>query len=293
MSQKRPLSEPPPSIVVDLPVPTARPLRRGRAGFWRLFYVVRVGLLLGVLTLVLLWGVTDHAERQARLDWERPLEVALILIEQSKLDAATVDAFRKSIPLLEQQLGKEFAKYRSGIGVPVRFYVYGPVVGPIPPPPSESEAIFDRLVESVARRVYAHQVDRLAGAPLFGYDSRIYVAARPPTSNVKQFVEGFSEQGGRLGFVDVELDPSMVEFALFVAVHELFHTLGATDKYDRDGNSVSAGFVNPAQQPLFPQLQAEVMAHGRPVAPGIDEPPTFLRELGVGIQTARELRWGL
>lgn len=255
--------------------------------------MVRVGLLLGVLTLVLLWGVSDYAQRQARLDWERPLEVALILIEESNLESSTVNAFRSRIPLLEQQLGQELAKYRSGVGLPVRFYVYGPVVAPTPPPPSESEAIVDRLVESVARRVYAHKVDRLAGAPLLGYDSRIYIAARPPTSNVKQFVEGFSEQGGRFGFVDVELDPSMVDFALFVAVHELFHTLGATDKYDRDGNSVSAGFVNPAQQPLFPQLQAEVMAHGRPVAPGVVEPPTLLRELGVGIQTARELHWAL
>ncbi|HMA92041.1 MAG TPA: hypothetical protein VKP30_05105, partial [Polyangiaceae bacterium] len=226
-------------------------------------------------------------------DWDRPLDIALIMVEQSKLDPATVRAFRERIPLLEEQLGREFAKYRTGIRLPVRFYVYGPVTGPTPPQPSESEAIMDRLVESVARLVYARKLDRLAGVPLFGFDSRIYVAARPPATNVMQFVEGFSEQGGRHGFVDVELDASMVDFALFVTVHELFHTLGATDKYGRNGNSVATGLVNPSQRPLFPQLQADVMARGRPVAPDVDEPPTLLRELGVGADTARELHWAL
>jgi len=244
-----------------------------------------------VLTLVVLWGITDYAGRQARLDWERPLEIALVLVEQSKLKPSTIHAFRDRIPKLEEQLGREFAKYRTGIHLPVRFFVYGPVAGPTPPQPSDSEALSDRLVESVARLVFGRKGDRLAGVPLFGFDSRIYIAARPPSSTVTQFVEGFSEQGGRHGFVDVELDASMVDFALFVTAHELFHTLGATDKYDREGNSMAAGLVDPTQRPLFPQAQADVMARGRPVAPGVDEPPTFLRELGVGVHTARELHW--
>jgi hypothetical protein len=261
-------------------------------GFWRLFYVVRVGLLLSILTMVSLWGLHDYAGRRERLDWQRPLEVALVLVQQGPLDAATLHAFRSRIPYLEQQLTREFSKYRQGTAAPIRFYVYGPVTGPSSPQPSESEKLVDQLVQSVARQIHAFKLDRLAHVPLLGMDSRIYIAARPPSHDEKQFAEGFSEQGGRHGFVDVELDPTMVDLGLFVAVHELFHTLGASDKYtDRGTTVLPDGLANPNQQPLFPQEQADVMAHGRPLRPGVDDAPTVLRELGVGPATAREIRW--
>jgi hypothetical protein len=105
-------------------------------------------------------------------------------------------------------------------------------------------------------------------------------------------VEGEGQQGGRLGAVEVDLDGSMVDFALFVAAHELFHTLGATDKYDASGRTLMpAGLASPMLRPLFPQPCAEVMARNRPVGPGSEQPPDRLDELGVGPLTAREVGW--
>lgn len=288
----RPLSEPPPSLVLDIPGPSMAPGRSRLASFWRLFFVVRVGVLLGVLCVLLVFGVNDYVGRQARLEWERPLDVALVLVLQRPLDERTIRAFRERADHLERQIGMEFSKYRPGAAPPIRFYVYGPVEGSTAPQPTGRAALFDQLIESVARLTYAWKLDRLAGVPLFGFDSRIYIAAQPALRQTTQFIEGFSEQGGRRGFVDVELDPTMIDFALFVATHELFHTLGAKDKYDDQGHTlVPAGLANPLQVPLFPQAQAEVMAHGRPLQPSVEEPPARLHELGVGPETARELRW--
>lgn len=105
-------------------------------------------------------------------------------------------------------------------------------------------------------------------------------------------VEGESEEGGRVGVVDVELDDSMADFALFVATHELFHTLGATDKYDEAGRTLlPAGLAEPSRVPLLPQAYAEVMARNRPVGPGLEVPPESLDELAVGPATAREIGW--
>jgi len=92
--------------------------------------------------------------------------------------------------------------------------------------------------------------------------------------------------------VEVELDRSMVDFALFVATHELMHTLGATEKYDAAGHVlVPAGLADPDQEPRYPQGRAEIMARSRAVAEGSEVPPESLDELAIGLATAREIGW--
>jgi hypothetical protein len=136
------------------------------------------------------------------------------------------------------------------------------------------------------------RIDGLTGQDKSAYDSRIYVVARPPASEEREMVEGESEEGGRVGVVEVELDESMADFGLFVVTHELFHTLGATDKYDETGRAlVPAGLAEPNRVPRWPQPYAEVMARNRPVGPGVEVPPESLDELAVGPVTAHEIGW--
>jgi len=84
----------------------------------------------------------------------------------------------------------------------------------------------------------------------------------------------------------------MVDFALTVVTHELFHTLGATDKYDANGRTLRpSGLVEPNRSPLFPQPLLDVMARNRPIADAAEVPPESLDELAVGPATAREIGW--
>ncbi len=292
MRRRRPISETPPSHVVDVPVSeTGRAPPSPLAKAWRWFFVVRVGVLLAVLGLVSIWAITDYAGRQERLEWERPLDVALVLIQQGKLAPGVVRKFRKRIPALERQLEREFSKYRQTSVPPVRLFLYGPVVAPPPSSPSTSPSPLDQFLTAIERRLDAAKIDRLAGKPPFGFDSTIYLTVRPPTTP-QRFVEGFGEQGGRHGFVDVQLDAGMIDFALFVAVHELFHTLGASDKYDATGGTLlPRGLADPHQTPRFPQHQADVMAHGVSLDAHRVRPPENLQELAVGPATAAELHW--
>jgi hypothetical protein len=79
---------------------------------------------------------------------------------------------------------------------------------------------------------------------------------------------------------------------LFVAAHELFHTLGASDKYDPSGHaSYPSGFAEPERTPLYPQRGIELMARNRPLSPTSERPPEKLDELWVGDETAREIGW--
>jgi hypothetical protein len=84
----------------------------------------------------------------------------------------------------------------------------------------------------------------------------------------------------------------MIDFALFVAAHELFHTLGAGDHYDANGHATfPSGFAEPESKPLYPQRAAELMARNIPLSPTTERPPETLSELSVGDASAREIGW--
>jgi len=170
--------------------------------------------------------------------------------------------------------------------------MFGPVHVTERPPALEGTGLIDLARYTLAKRQYIGRIDDAAKIDARGLDARIYLVAREGRAGGTNFVEGVSEDGGRTGFVEVDLDESMVDFALFVFAHELFHTLGATDKYDASGHVlVPAGLAEPNLVPQLPQRYAELMARSRPVAPGREVPPDRLDELRVGVATATEIGW--
>ena len=78
-----------------------------------------------------------------------------------------------------------------------------------------------------------------------------------------------------------------------VLTHELLHTLGATDKYDRTTGAplVPVGLGDPERSPLFPQATAEIMAGRIAVSTAAAVMPDSLGSVVVGPFTAREIGW--
>jgi hypothetical protein len=258
----------------------------------RAFFRIRVFVLLVILAGVLLWAWRDVRSRRERNAWQRPVSVAFVLVRRGRVEDDAVDNLRSRIPALAARLAGEFHRYRSSAMRPFAISFVGPVDVAEDPPAPAGDGLLDAARQTWALWRWTSRVDRAAGFDPGPYDSRVYVAARPPSSAEREMVEGESEQGGRVGVVEVELDASMADFALFVAAHELFHTLGASDKYDAKGRTlIPGGLAEPLRVPLWPQSFAEVMARNRPVAPGIESPPESLEELAVGPATAREIGW--
>jgi hypothetical protein len=265
----------------------------GRVRRSRRFYRARVTVLLVILAGVLLYAWKDVHRRHARNDWRRTLSVGLVVVKVGPVDAGALRALRERAHALEDVLAAEARRVRGPGGPrPIDVEVLGPVEAATRPPMPEGDGVMDLVRYTWAKSRYAARIDEAVGPDVRGLDARIYLVARPPDGSGTNFVEGLSEQGGRAGFVEVNLDETMVDFALFVFAHELCHTLGATDKYDASGSTmIPEGLAEPDAVPRFPQRFAEVMARARVIGPGQEQAPGSLSELRVGPITAREIGW--
>ncbi len=251
-----------------------------------------------LLWLLLLFGVVLYAlgelERRERgRDWTQPVRVAVVLVldrDQPPTPAA-IARFEERTLDLSARLEEERLRYAPDATPPFQFSVHTTEEPDRPRPRLTRTGLWSTIRYNFDLWRYASAVDDRANIET-DHDIRIYVRARTPDSAERQMVEGASQHGGNLGLVDVDLDESSVDFGLFVVAHELFHTCGAEDKYDARGLAlVPEGLAEPELRPPFPQRYAEVMARGRPLAPGVETPPTELGDLRVGHQTAGEIGW--
>ena len=269
------------------PAPKKKPSRR--------FFYVRVSVLLAILFGVLLWAWRDVRSRRARNEWDHTLLVAIVLVRVEPLDPGTGPALAKEVPALEDQLFAELSRYRPGAPHPFRFELKAPVDGSSPPPAPATDGPIALAQYEWALDSYVGEIDKRAGIDPALYDVRIYVALRRPRHADVTQAEGRSQQGGRVGIVEMELDTDAegAQLPLVVVAHELMHTLGATDKYDlATGKSlVPLGLAEPDRVPLYPQRFAEIMSRNRPVAAGEEKVPEGFAQVAVGPATAREIGW--
>jgi hypothetical protein len=285
------------AIVSDPPIEgmtaqTEAPTRLRKWHRSRVFFRVRVSILLAILASVLIWAGCDIQRRRARNHWTETLNVALILVRKGELDQRAVDMLPARTVALEKRLAGEFHRWNAGAPHPFHFVLKGPVDSGGPPPAPLSGSLFDLVRYTFELWQFTRGINAAVGVDASDFDATLYLVARPPKTVAEGSVEGTSQQGGTVGMVEAELDRTMVDFALFVTAHELFHLLDAKDKYDGSGRSlVPEGLAEPDLQPRYPQCYAEVMARNIALGPDRERPPESLSELHVGPTTAREIGW--
>jgi hypothetical protein len=96
-----------------------------------------------------------------------------------------------------------------------------------------------------------------------------------------------------IGIIRLFASPKMAAQNNIVMLHELLHTLGATDEYDlsTDQPLYPDGYAQPDLQPRLPQKKAEIMAGRIPLTAHHAEMPESLADVVVGAKTAREIGW--
>lgn len=252
-----------------------------------------MAILLVALAGVLLWAGDDWWRRRARKSWQQPLRVALVLVEREPVPEQISRALESRAFDLERHLNAEFVRYRPGASSDAfSIVVKGPVAAESDAPRALEPDVWSLVRHSYALWRWTRELDRRAQVEWRGYDARVYLVVRPGERERPAFVEGESEDGGRVGVALADLRDDTLDFGLFVATHELFHTLGASDKYDAAGRaSFPDGYAEPERVPRYPQRGAEIMARNLPLTPTSERPPETLSELFVGAATARELGW--
>jgi hypothetical protein len=260
------------------------------------FFQVRVAILGGILLLVIAYALHDVQRRRARTEWVAELRVGVVLLELEQADARLapdlLPNLARNLERLEQRLNDEFRRYHPGAPDMFQLSPYGPVTVSEAPPSIDTDTAWGLVKQTYQLWRYTSNVNTQGQVPSAAFDSIIYVVAEPVQNEELKFVEGFSQQGGKVGVTRIQLDASTTDLCLFVVGHELMHTLGATDKYDAAGHTlIPEGLADPEKVPLYPQTQSEIMARNRVLSLEKERIPESLDELRVGAFTAREIGW--
>lgn len=249
---------------------------------------IRIAVLLFVLATV---AVSAWQTRSRTQSWQRTLDVVVYPINGDRREA-TADYVAAlsgaSFESIRTFIRREAEPYGLGLVSPIDVAL-GPQVTSLPPSPPHGGSAIDVIFWSLKLRFWAWRNDDFPGARP---DVRIFAVYHDPaiSSRVEHSV-GLKE--GLIGIANVFAAAHMGEENNVIVAHELLHTLGATDKYDRSSNQplFPQGYVEPDRVPLYPQEFAEIMAGRIPLSETESDTPRTLDFAVIGSQTAAEIRW--
>lgn len=252
------------------------------------FRAIRIAVLLLVLALAA--GLTWWEGMLVR-SWLRPLDIVIYPIngdrsEETASYVASLSAgqFQEIGAFLDSQA----ERYRLQKLPRARIELGREIAELPPPPPQGTRSALDSVVWSLKTRYYAFRHTPFWSG--LGH-IRLFVVYQQGEENTP-LQHSLGLHKGLIGVVHVFAREDMAEQNKVVIAHELLHTLGATDKYDRDGQPVYPdGFAEAGDAPRYPQRMAELMAGRRPISPERAEIPEGLARCVIGPKTAYEINW--
>ena len=250
---------------------------------------LRIAVLLLVLVVVAAGAWLD---RKASTSWQEPLWVGIYPINADGSPAADryIDTLTDAnFADIETFFGREGARFRPNLSQPIHVVLY-PRSSELPPTLAPRASRLSVILWSLKVRWFASHASSVPGrAPP---RVRLFVLYHDPAS-LTAVPDSHGMQKGLIGIIHAFADKSMARTNNVVIVHELLHTLGATDKY-ADGTGqprYPEGLADPDQNPLYPQARAEIMAGRRALSETDAEIPDSLKDVIIGPLTAQEIHW--
>jgi hypothetical protein len=190
---------------------------------------------------------------------------------------------------IETFFTKEAVRYGVRLDRPVRLNLAAPLAVELPqlaPVPS----LWSTVVWSLRMRWFAMSVQRQSALPA---GDIVVFAVFHDAADTAVLDRSTALQKGLIAVANLFADRAARGTNQVVVAHELLHTLGATDKYERGNNTprFPQGFAQPDKVPLFPQSAAELMAGRIAIDESHAEIPQSLRQVLIGPATAREIGW--
>ena len=252
---------------------------------WRL---IRIGALLFILAVV---AKSAWVDRSRTAEWKTSLRVAIYPVgtDSSTTSGRYVSGLRKAaFDPIEAFFALEGKRYGVSLPDPVEVYLAPAISSPPPVAPFGGNPL-SIAFWSLQLRAWAWWNDSHKGPKP---DVRLFVVYHDPAVSPR-LPHSTGLQKGLIGVVNAFADSDHEGPNNVVIAHELLHTLGATDKYDPNGNQplYPDGYANPQARPRLPQRRAEIMAGRIPISETVAEIPADMTQVVIGGATAREINW--
>jgi hypothetical protein len=244
-----------------------------------------------ILLLILLFVAVNEALNKTRsTSWENPLWVRIYAVNgdgreatDKYIDSLTTDSFEA----VEKFVNREARRY--GIRTDAIDVAYNGRLNSGPPQPPAQQSLLGNIWWSLKFRAWA--VYRAWNSDAEAGDVELFVSYYDiETSQSLRHSVGL--QGGLIGIINAFADQTYQGSNQVVIAHEFMHTLGASDKYAPDNQPIlPQGYAEPWRNPLFPQLEAEIMGGRIPLSMQDSKMPVSLNQVVVGTYTAAEINW--
>ena len=252
------------------------------------FKTIRITLLLLVLAYI---GIDTFLSNERATEWKRSLRIVIYPInaDGSEQTAEYINQLQGShFESINTLLESQSKKYNRDLIEPLRISL-APELKSLPPKIPATRNGLDVLWWSIKLRFWAWKNDSYSGpkaqvkAYALYYDPETHKALKHSTGLKK----------AKLAINYLFSSTKQTEQNNVVLLHEIFHTLGATDKYDlSNGNPIFPdGFADSSQNPLFPQNKAEIMGGRIAISDSTANIPQSLKSVVIGQKTAQEIGW--
>lgn len=251
------------------------------------FKTLRILILLAILLMV---AHNQFITRERFASWQAPVFVAIYPVNADGSDE--VKGYIQRLTDTEFESLTRFAAReaeRYGLDLRRPFYLeLGDPVTDSPPDPPVGGTFLQRAAWIFKARWWRWRFDDQ------GLDPDIVVLARyhDPEQH-RRLPHSTGVEDLRIAIANVFATREMRDANNVVILHEMLHTIGATDKYDlASGLPIyPQGFADPDQVPRYPQPAAELMAGRIPVSATEARQAVNFRQVVIGPETAAEIGW--
>ena len=252
------------------------------------FKSIRITLLILVLAYI---AFDTFWSNQRATDWKRSLRVVIYPINADDSVASTNYIKKLELEQFDQinkLLENEALKYNRELNEAIRFDL-APELESKPPALPNTRSALSIMWWSIQLRYWAWKEDNYKGpTPQIKAYALFY---DPKTHNALKHSTGLKK--AKIAINNLFASDKQTKQNNIILLHELLHTLGATDKYNlQTGYPIFPdGFANSNKQPSLPQTHAEIMGGRIPLNTSDARIPVSLENVVIGHKTAKEIGW--
>ncbi len=252
------------------------------------FKTIRITLLLLVLGYV---GLDALLSKSRATDWKHPLRVVIYPINadgRKATDQYISQLKRSQFDSLKKMLKKQSARYGLKLSSPINIQLSKPFISLPPAIPKERGAL-SVAWWSLKLRYWSWKTDNYTGLKP---QVKAYALFFDPKKH-KGLAHSTGLEKSKIAVIQLFANKTYSKQNNFIILHELLHTLGASDKYNLRTNQplFPEGYAEPNRKPTLPQRKAEIMGGRIPITKTKAKAPTSLGRTVIGARTAQEIGW--